>query len=437
MDPAALLKRQRAVAALGRRTTVPPETSILLQEAAALVAEMLEAEFLGVAEVSPDGDKILARVVSRQPGTITRQFVVKELSTSEDQSLAAYALQLARPVVVADLPAERRFQDQFLDRLEIRSALAMPLRYQGRNLGVLIACSPRPRRFKLEDVPFAEAIGHVTVSTIALNQAEDSLAEERFLAAGLQRILEALVIVLNAQGQILSINVACEQAGDCCLAEVKGRPLWDVFAPPAEVNLYRSAFERLLRGESPLVFESFLLTKGCRQRRIRWSCGALPGVRNTTKTILVTGIDISQQYAGVNTSPLAVSEGMWSKLVSPDNGPQPSGAGDATVPADATGPERRQLARRAYPYFQRIAYILNGQLPPRKSFREVRCHDISLGGICYFSKNRPESGLVVVALGSPPRLDYIVAEVVYAAPIDLDGRHMYKVGCKFTGRARY
>ncbi len=48
------LDRQQALLAMGRRAIAPPSKSILMQDAAALLAETLETEYSAVAEFSPD-----------------------------------------------------------------------------------------------------------------------------------------------------------------------------------------------------------------------------------------------------------------------------------------------------------------------------------------------------------------------------------------------
>ena len=56
------IRKQEAVVALGRRAIAPPDLPILMQDAAALLAEMLDASASGVAELSPDGQRLLRQL---------------------------------------------------------------------------------------------------------------------------------------------------------------------------------------------------------------------------------------------------------------------------------------------------------------------------------------------------------------------------------------
>ena len=63
LEQADLLGRtQAAVLAFGRRTNARPRLSVLMQDAAALVAETLDAELRGVAEVVADGTALTLTV---------------------------------------------------------------------------------------------------------------------------------------------------------------------------------------------------------------------------------------------------------------------------------------------------------------------------------------------------------------------------------------
>ena len=62
-----MLARQKALVALGRRAIAPPESAILMQDAAALLAEMLHADYGLAAELNADETALTIRLVS--PGT--------------------------------------------------------------------------------------------------------------------------------------------------------------------------------------------------------------------------------------------------------------------------------------------------------------------------------------------------------------------------------
>lgn len=87
----------------------------------------------------------------------------------------------------------------------------------------------------------------------------------------------------------------------------------------------------------------------------------------------------------------------------------------------------RRHPRSAYPRLQMVAPVIAGRPPEQGDFREVRCLDLSAGGISFLTTEVPESGQYIVALGTPPNVIHLTAEVVRDAPQRL-------VGCRFTGR---
>ncbi|MDZ7620566.1 MAG: GAF domain-containing protein, partial [Patescibacteria group bacterium] len=164
--PADAARRQEAIVALGRRAVAPPALSILLQDAAALLAEMFDSEFSGVAEVLPDGGTLRHHLTSRDEAGDSTPCDHQETVVGGGLSLPGYAIEAAHPVVVADLGQEHRFTDLFLRRHGIVSAVAAPLRLRGEAFGALGAYSTRRQHFHKDDVLFMETISHLIATTI-------------------------------------------------------------------------------------------------------------------------------------------------------------------------------------------------------------------------------------------------------------------------------
>ena len=204
-------------------------------------------------------------------------------------------LQVAHPVVVADLPRETRFCDLFLRKQGIHSALAVPLTLQDRSFGALAACTCKARRFDDDDVLFVETIAHLVATTIARNQAENLLARERRLSSEVLHTIDAMVLMLDSQWQIVRMNTACQRVTGFALHEVKNRPIWSVFAVPEEVEAFRSVLEKLHKGVSSVSYESHLLTKHSERRHIAWSCGAMIDRSGKMDAVVASGIDITRQ----------------------------------------------------------------------------------------------------------------------------------------------
>ena len=99
--------------------------------------------------------------------------------------------------------------------------------------------------------------------------------------------------------------------------------------------------------------------------------------------------------------------------------------------------DRRSRPRRAYPYVQLIAPIVDDELPPIHEFREVQCRDIGAGGFSFFSPKVPKELNFVVAFGAGDSLTYLTARQIHLTPTSRSGQSAYIVGCRYTGRTKY
>lgn len=106
----------------------------------------------------------------------------------------------------------------------------------------------------------------------------------------------------------------------------------------------------------------------------------------------------------------------------------------ATPVTPLTGAERRTSARRPFAFRQQVAPYHGGSLPGRASFREVECQDISPTGFSFLSTQLPDFDLLVVALGVPPRLTYLQAQIVNRFPVADSSAPLYRIGCRFAGQ---
>jgi len=448
------LKQQQAVVAMGRRAIAPPDLAILMQDGAALLAETLDVQYSAVAELSSDGRSLRVQLMTSEEDDETPlRTATHETSAAGIDSLAGYVLEVAHPVVVADLPREKRFHDHFLRKHGIRSAIAVPLKLQDRSFGSLAACSTRKCDFDDDDVLFVETIAHLVATTIARKKAETSLAEERLLANGVLETVEALVLVLDPQWQIVRVNRVCRQVTGFSLAEIRNRPVWNVFPVPEEVEMFQRILARLRKNESPVGYESYLLTKHSERRRIAWSYSATTGADGELESIIATGIDITEQREAEQRAQRAeqAAEEARIAMAAMATADLPSSLGDQAAPSaddrqlgSAFGrlpiplnAERRKRPRRAYPYRQMIAPVIDGKLPDRNRFAEVQCHDIAAGGFSYFSSEPPRADTVVVALGIRPKVTYLTAQVAHVTRVEKDGKRVFLIGCNYVGRAKY
>lgn len=99
--------------------------------------------------------------------------------------------------------------------------------------------------------------------------------------------------------------------------------------------------------------------------------------------------------------------------------------------------ELRTSPRHEFPYKQLAASVEDGRMPSLGDFCSVPCEDVSGSGIAFFLDNEPTAEEYVVALGKAQDLTYVCARVVHVQQIPHAGQLWYRVGCRFTGRARF
>lgn len=99
--------------------------------------------------------------------------------------------------------------------------------------------------------------------------------------------------------------------------------------------------------------------------------------------------------------------------------------------------EKRATVRHSFGVEQVVAGLADGQMPDPEAFERVRFIDISKDGVAFFLGHRPEHQDLVIGLGIPPNIVYLLARVAHVEMIELCGNLVYRVGCQFTGRAEW
>jgi PAS domain S-box-containing protein len=132
-----------------------------------------------------------------------------------------------------------------------------------------------------------------------LRLGEAMVRQERDFADRLMEIAQVVVLVLDRQGRILRMNRAGERFAGQARAQVQGRPFWEVFPAPEEVDATKEAFYQLIAGDFPQAHESAWVTKAGR-RLIAWSATAHTGEDGAVAQVIGTGIDITDRREAEN-----------------------------------------------------------------------------------------------------------------------------------------
>ena len=124
---------------------------------------------------------------------------------------------------------------------------------------------------------------------------QNTLEQERdFIAATLDTI-DALVIVLDAQGKIVRFNRTSEQVTEYSFEEVRNKLFWNLFLIDEQIEPVKALFADLQIGQFPSHYENYCLTRSGDRRLIAWSNTALTDSKGQVEYVIGTGIDITER----------------------------------------------------------------------------------------------------------------------------------------------
>ncbi|GAB6167082.1 hypothetical protein JCM19992_30820 [Thermostilla marina] len=421
--------QRAAVATFGRRAAVAPSSEVLLQDAFCLLGEVLEASHVAYTEKLADSGRWRTRIIV--PGK-PQEEQVREHDLETD-SAVRYAIELAEPVLFEDLKTETRFGDAFLRGLKIATGVVAPLLTRTGVEGILAAYRGKGEPFTRGDLEFAESLAHLLAATSAREKAESELADKETLARVVVDSLQAPVISVDFTGRIRSVNLACVELSGKGERELCDHLFWEVFAAPEEQPQVRQAFEESRGKRGMQLFHSHPVGGGMK-RTLAWRMINNFDGDGAVRSITMLAQDLTELLA------LQEEIDRYRQLIdqqgSGDDKPG-NPAESVGVQVEARSPvgyERRSSPRLAFPYTQRIAPVFGGVIPSRRRFFEVRCRDISAGGISFLLESPPEFESLVVALGHPPAESFFTARVVRVQECREGDKTWILVGCRFTGR---
>jgi PAS domain S-box-containing protein len=126
-------------------------------------------------------------------------------------------------------------------------------------------------------------------------QTEIVLHQERDFTSAILDTTDALVVVLDAQGQIIRFNQRCETITGYKFVEVKQKPFWTVFLDAEDAAIAQTAFTQLKTQGFPNNHENYWSTREGDRRLIAWSNTALLDSAENVEYIISTGIDITDR----------------------------------------------------------------------------------------------------------------------------------------------
>jgi signal transduction histidine kinase/CheY-like chemotaxis protein len=200
-----LRDERQAVGDLGQRALSGVELSVLMDEAATLLANTLRVDYTAVWEIVAPGSTLLLRAgVGWSDGLVGQSTV-----GAEADSQMGYTLLSRVPVVVEDLRTDNRFSGPpVLHDHAVTSGISVVVEGRDRRLGVLSVHSREGRAFTKDDIYFVEAIGQVLATAIIRKRAEAERAQALLREQAARQRLEdsnrALARATQAKSEFLA-----------------------------------------------------------------------------------------------------------------------------------------------------------------------------------------------------------------------------------------
>ncbi|MGO8749229.1 MAG: PAS domain S-box protein [Thermoguttaceae bacterium] len=425
--------------ALGHNVAAWAEPSTVLSNAAKLISAVLRADLHGFAEIADDDAPLTLTIHDPARQSRGEDSAIKFGNVGRGASMVFYALAAAQPVFTSNLAAEKRFSDPLLQGLGVASALVIPLQCAGRSFGALGAYWRSLRGFAAEEVEFAGVSGGLLVSSVARARLDADLHRHRALAGAVLDTVKSLVLMLDAQGNVVTMNRACREVTGFAPADFRGRPVWSVLFAPEKAEAIQKAIQSFNHG--PCSLEAELITKHGDCRQANWILDTVPGSEGESRVLVLTGTDCTdlveaqrkmerlRQHVAKLAATLEDSHGNGRTRPEPDAVPSDRNAID-----QRTGRERRTSVRSEFRCKQWIAPMREGRMPAPAEFFEVECSDISAGGFSFLFDREPEFETLAVVLGKAPQEVVLAARIVRCTSHGSMGRIRMRIGCRFLSR---
>lgn len=165
-------RQQQAIAKLSQHAVAGRDLHRLIQDAVALVPQVLGVGFCKLLELRQAAGDLLVRA-----GTGWKKNCVGRATVSVGcGSQAGFTLIENRPILVEDYALETRFpMSAMLARHGIRSGVSVVIHTHGAAFGVLAAHSREPRRFSGDDAHFVQSVANVLAAAIDRRDLEEEL----------------------------------------------------------------------------------------------------------------------------------------------------------------------------------------------------------------------------------------------------------------------
>jgi len=154
--------------------------------------------------------------------------------------------------------------------------------------------SARPRSYSEADVAFLQGIANILAAAVQRFEAEENARKEQILRSTQADATQALILVLDAEGKMITCNRTCQELLGCTKEKMVARPVWEFLLPESERADAAELGRRLRDTHEDTLPEHQIITKDGELRWISWSKSAI-GDNGDVESIIMTGIDVTER----------------------------------------------------------------------------------------------------------------------------------------------
>jgi signal transduction histidine kinase/HAMP domain-containing protein len=167
------VQQEAAVVQLGMDAFAVRTLGELLQRAVDVVATTLRADYVSIVEILPGGEQVKLVAGIGWPPTVNETVRV----AIHGGMLSGRTLLEGKPLLVTDLPSDKRFSDvEILRRYGVVSSVSVAILGPSAPWGVLLAHCKVARSFSEDDVRFVQAIANLLAQAIQRERADSAHA---------------------------------------------------------------------------------------------------------------------------------------------------------------------------------------------------------------------------------------------------------------------